>query len=694
MDRRPRFPATQATYYALKGGLDLVTPRVAMDPGRLFDAQNYEPLAVGGYRRIDGHERSDGQTAPTGSPYWLMTATVTGTLAAGQTITGLTSGATGKLLLVDGSTLILGRVSGTFQNAEALQVGGVTQATATSVATTNGANWPADHVDYRQLAADDRRADILTVPGSGSVRGVFVLNDVVYALRDNAGGTAGDLYRQSASGWVLMNLGREIQFTGGTNNGITVGQTVTGATSGATAVARAVLLRTGSWAGTGVGTIVFASVTGAFQNGENLQVGGVTKAVASGADTAITRQPGGRVESVLGNFTGAAATKKVYAADGVNLGFEFDGTTYVPIRTDMTSDVPKHVAVHRNYLWFSFGASLQKSSIANPYMWTAVTGSAEFAMGDEITGIVPLRGDSNTSALAVFTEGEFSILYGASTSSFQLIPSGFDVGFKEYTAQSVSNDTYGLTARGVQSLKATLNYGDYEFAALSFQVQPLLERKAAAGTLPCASVTLREKNQYRLFFDDGTGLVFGLTGNKVTGILPLDYGKVVTCVCNAVLSTGEEVTYFGSEDGYVYKDNVGTSFDGDEIEAWIWLAFNNLSSPRVRKQYRYAIFEVLCEGYSQVRATYDLGYGTPLVASTAVQQNQNMVGGGGYWDQFTWDDFIWDSMVVPEAKLSIDGAENNIAFLFYSNRAQDDSHAVQGTNLLYTPRRLVRGGGS
>jgi len=688
MAMKQRFANVKPTYYPLKGGLDLVNPAITKNPGTCFDAKNYEPGLSGGYRRINGFERSDGRPAPSAASYWLITANITGSIAVGNTVTGATSAATGKVLAISGSTLVLGRVTGTFQNAENLQVSGVTQAVSTSAASPNSAADNANHVAWRLLAADDRRADITTVPGSGDIRGVFVFGDVVYAFRDNVGGTAGNLYKQTAGGWSQVTFGREIQFTAGAGE-ITAGQTVTGATSGASAVAVRVLLRTGAWSGTGVGTIVFATVTGAFQNGENLQVGGVTKAVANGADSAITRAAAGRVETVLANYSGSAATKRIYGADGVNLAFEFDGTTYVPIRTGMTTDTPGHIETHKNCLWLTFGASLQKSGVNAPYSWTVVTGAAELAMGDTITGIRSVKGNDGGAAMLVSVTSTYSVLYGSSTSDFNLVPSGSDLGFEASTIQPVGNDVFGLTAQGIQSLVATQAYGSFDYAAVSTLVQPYLSDRAGLQT---ASVSLKSKNQYRLFFSDNSVLVVGLTGGKISGSLTLDYGKQVKCICNARLSTGDEVTYFGSTDGYVYKDNVGTSFDGAVIEAWIRPVFNNLQSPLVRKTFLRAVFEVESEGYSRVNATYDLGYGSADVSAAATQDDQTILGAGGYWDQFNWDDFTWDAPLVSNAYLSIEGTENNISFMFYSSRNQDDPHTIQGVNLQYVPRRLTRGG--
>lgn len=683
---RPRFQETQYSYYAMQGGLDQVTPAIKMDPGRCLDAQNYEPEPVGGYRRINGFERYDGRTSPTSAKYWTLPASIVGSVTVGSTLTGVTSGATGKVLGVFSTTIVLGRVTGVFVTAENLQIAAVTVAVSTSTSTERGATSTSDDADYRLLAANDLRSDIQTVPGSGRIRGVWVYNDIRYAFRDNAGGTAGDMYKHTASGWSKIVFGTEIQFSGAVGQ-ISDGNTVTGLTSGATATVTRAMLRSGTWTAAGAGTLILSGVTGTFQNGEALQVGGVTKATSASLATAITRLPGGQVECVNNNFTGSTNTLRMYGVDGVNLAFEFDGTNYIPIRTGMVADTPTHIAFHRNYLFLSFLGSLQYSGIGAPYSWTLLTGAGEIGMGDVITGMLPQTGNSAGASLAVFTNGKTSILYGSSSANFQLIPSVYELGYSAYTLQPVGNNTYGLTARGIQSLITTLNYGDFNFASISVLVQTYLDNRLGMET---CSTTLRSKNQYRLYFNDNTGLVVGLTGEKITGILPLNYGMPVRCMCTAKLSTGEEVTYFGSDDGYVYQDNKGTSFDGKAIDAWIRPVFNNLKSPRVRKQFRKGVFEVKCDGFARVNINYDIGYASPDISPPAVQIDQNILGSGGYWDQFTWDQFTWDSPVVSDAQISIDGTEKNISFLFYSSRAQDDPHTIQGVNLLYTPRRLER----
>jgi hypothetical protein len=685
-----RFTRNDQRHYALAGGLDLMTPPIAVQPGRVSDAQNYEPEISGGYRRIDGYERYDGRPSPTSAPYWIVNYTAGAVAAtAGMTLIGATSGATARVLGVFGGYLVLGRVSGTFQAGENITSGG-TVGTLTSLASQNAALLPSDHADYLLLAANDLRADIQAVPGSGRIRGVAVYRDIVYAFRDNAGGTAGAMYKVTTSGWSQVTFGWEIQFNAGTaaiNVGDVIGNLGTGATS--TCAVLKVLVRTGSFGSAGAGSLIVTQPTGpGFLAGGGIFVGSSQKATVAVASTQITRAPGGAVETVVANFTGSTDTKKLYGADGVNPAFEFDGTNYIPIRTGMATDTPSHVIEHRNYLALSFLGSVQLSAVGNPYSWTVVLGAQEIGMGDVVTGFIPAAGSaSGGAALAIFTKGKTSILYGASSGTFQLVPSKYDLGIAAGTAQAVSNDIYGLTARGIQALTTTLDYGDFDYASVSHQIQPLMTAKRGKETV---STTLKGKNQYRLYFNDGTGIVVGLTGQKVSGILPINYGRVVRCMTTAELSTGQEVTFFGSDDGYVYQDNVGTSFDGQPIEAWLRTHFNSLGDPMMRKRMRRAVLEVYVTSYAQVNISYDFGYGNPDVLPAAATVDKTLTGGGGYWDGFTWDSFSWDAQAVNNPVLSIEGTEKNISFTFYSNRAQDGSHTVQGLTFISSPRRAER----
>jgi hypothetical protein len=110
----------------------------------------------------------------------------------------------------------------------------------------------------------------------------------------------------------------------------------------------------------------------------------------------------------------------------------------------------------------------------------------------------------------------------------------------------------------------------------------------------------------------------------------------------------------------------------------------------MRKRFRRAVFEGAVDYYAQINVTYDLGYGNQNVMPSAPTTDVALTGPGGYWDQFTWDQFVWDTQTVVNPSTSLEGTEKNISLLFYSNRAQDQSHTLQGVTLHSTARRLER----
>src|SRR5579863_7904899 len=99
--------AAQSSTAILTGGLDLTSQALVIPNGNVIDCQNYEPGITGGYRRVDGYERRDGRPAPSAANYYNLPVNLTGTVAAGNTITGMTSGATAYVLQVNGTAEIV-----------------------------------------------------------------------------------------------------------------------------------------------------------------------------------------------------------------------------------------------------------------------------------------------------------------------------------------------------------------------------------------------------------------------------------------------------------------------------------------------------------------------------------------------------------------------------------------------------------
>lgn len=682
---RQKFPQVRTDFIPFGGGLDMVTPPLFMAPSILRAAQNYECDINGGYARIVGYERSDGRPSPSAAQYGVLPVTITGAFATGDDITGVTSGATATVVAAAASSLVITKISGTFVAAETLNVAAAPQGTTTAAVTVDGASTALLHAQYKNFAADEYRSDIAAVPGSGNVLGGFKYNSVNYAFRNNAGGTAAALYKSTAGGWSAVSLGRKLLFTTGSEL-LTEGATLTGATSGASAVITRVMLQSGSYGGgTAVGKFIFASVTGAFQNGENLQVGGLTKAVASGADAAITLLPGGRVRAVIDNFGGQVNTNRVYGCDGVNPGFEFDGTVFCPISTGMTTDAPSHVHVHMNQLFYSFEGSVQHSAPGTPYIWSAVLGASELAMGDTITGFQSQPGSESSGALAIFTRNRLKMLYGTGVLDWTLVTYRKEIGAYADTLQDVGYTMF-CDDRGITNIQTSQAYGNFSHATLSALIRPWLNTQRTKITASCVS---RDKNQYRLFFNDQYALFITLKGRQVVGMMPIFLGNEARCAWSQEESDGSETIYFGSSNGMVYQMERGTSFDGAEIESYLHLAFNFTRSPRILKDYLRCALEVTGTGYSAWTFSYSLGYGSSQIEQPSDQTTVTAFS-SLHWDSgASWDSQFWDGQTLIPAELDMAGSAENMSIMLRGSSDYHDAARFSGAHVHYIPRRLL-----
>lgn len=674
----------RTAFIPFNSGLDIVTPSIQTAPGSVRDCINWAVDINGGYYQPDGYERFDGRPKPSDAAYYILYANVTGSIVAGDDITGGTSSATGTVVAVndtyvDGETfLVLTKVSGTFQDGEDIEVSAVVEGTADGT-QTGAAPTAILNAIYRNLAADEYRADIAAVPGSGSVLGVWWLDGDVFAVRNNAGGTAAVIHKATSGGWTSVAIGRELAFTSGGTTEIVEGNTITGATSGATAVVTRVCVQSGSWAaGTAAGRLIFASQTGTF-SAEDLNVGASLNVASIAANSsAITLLPGGRFETIRTTFTGTS-DERIYGCDGVNRGFEFDGTVFAPIATGMATDTPTHVAEFKKHLFFSFDASAQHSGLGTPFAWTATSGAAELATGDTITAFEVQPGSQGT--MAIFSRNRTHVLYGSSSEDWNLVRLKKEVGAYAYTTQEVGQ-TMLFDDRGIANLETTDQYGNFKGSTLSRLIQPFLNQRRGSATASCIS---RNASQYRLFFSDKYALYVTIDGNQVKGMMTQYFQEKVTCICSQEETDGSESIYFGSDDGYVYQLDRGTSHDGDEIERRLVLNFFSDGSPRILKTFKDVAIETKAFGYAEFNLGFQLGYN-----STEYSQALDLVYSSAYWDEFVWDSFVWDGVALSPIVGKLEGSAENISLVFRSLSDYFYPLTFSGASLRYTARRQLR----
>jgi hypothetical protein len=352
----------------------------------------------------------------------------------------------------------------------------------------------------------------------------------------------------------------------------------------------------------------------------------------------------------------------------------------------MVTDKPTHVQDHLYQLFLGFrGGSIQHSAPGFPYQWTLITGAAEIAIGDDPTGFQVLPGTTTQGALAIFTTGRVSILYGTGDSDYQLIPQRDEIGAVAYTIQSLVQPTF-LDQQGITDLATTQRFGNFVSGVLSNSVKTLLTQWK---TTAIASSISRDLSQYRIFFTNNFGFYMTMVGEKPIGLMPILFAHTVRCAWHGRKNDGSEVSFFGGDDGFVFQMDKGTSFDGSDIEAYINLAYNFSHGVRTLKGYRDGALEVNGSGYTEFSFGYSLGYGLSSIiqpdAATVVSNLQSV-----FWDAFTWDAFTWDGVTLAPSTVEITGEAENISLAITSVGDYFSPFSITGGVINYTPRRQIR----
>lgn len=671
-------PATTSSddSIALRGGLDLVTPPLSLKPGYVRDALHFEASILGGYTRIAGYERADGRPAPSSASYLTLTANVTGTIAVGNTITGGTSGATGRVIYRAGTLVAYTKATGAFQIGENIVVSGTPRGTVTAL---GGSEDALDfNVRMRALAADVYRADILAVPGSGRVRGVVYFDGVLYAFRNNVGATAIGIYKATAGGWTAVPMLWSVAFTAGSVEP-TVGATITQGANSATV--KRVALESGTWAGGNAAGrfIITQPAPGNFAAGA-LTAGGT--ATLSGAAAQIAAPlPNGSYEFDIGTV---GYERRVYGADGVNRGFEFDGEAYVPITGGPTA--PQRVMVHQGHLFFAEGNSVQHSGIGTAFNWTVLAGAGELLADGNVTVMQRLPGSQATGAAAIGHQSGIQNLYGTSAADFQLVTFEDSAGVKAKSAQRLGQ-MFVLDDRGVLSVAATQAFGNFAANTITLNIRPWIQSRR---NLVIGSAVNREKNQYRLFFSDGAALYITIANGKVVGCMPMQFIALPRCVCTGETPDGAETMFFGAEDGFVYRLDAGTSFDGAAIDYLLERVPAHQGSPRQVKRYRRSTFEVQGDSYATFKVSYSFAYGSSERAQQDGETTAAILLQSARWDEFNWDEFVWDGNSLLPAEVAIDGSGENIVTRIFGSSALFEPFTISSEIITYSARRRLR----
>lgn len=675
----------------LGGGLDLVTPPLRIDPGRIIQAKNFECDLNEGYRLFGGFERFSGEDAPVATD-WTFLKCDASDVALDDTVTGATSGATGKAIQAAEQAsgadfaVYVTSVTGTFVVGETFTAN---TGEILSIQVNSVYSLLTDTFNDIRLVKENYLRDQIAVP-TGSEDGTLgtwrhLATQIMF--RNKTGGATAGMFKATTSGWTAVDLGHIVFFDTAANAALAVvGATVSDGVSDTATIEAAGYNTVGK---NDLGYFVLSGFTAGFAIAANMTISASPVGTVTTAGAAIALNPDGRHEFRSHNFTGTVDEYNIYGADGVNPAFEYWPTRdiYVPIYTDLSNkaiDTPTYIGVYQNQVFVGYARSIVRNSgIGEVLNWDAADNTIDLNVGATVTGF-----DEAPKSLIITTRRTTLALTGVDQGTYILDVASANTGAIEHTMQHIGT-TFMFDDRGIIELQRTLNFGNFENSTVSRLIQSKLNE---LRPLIVASTVSLSKNIYRLFASNGEGVSMTIAQDKISFSL-FDLGKNVTCAINAEDETGAERIFFGDDAGFVFEMDQGRSFDGVTRQSWIQTAFHFLGSQTVRKRFHRLFISVLIDGIATAFVSAKYSLGSSDVRSTVSSgtdfselANLNSAFDVGLFDVMVFD----DQSPVSDAYTDLTGTGESVSLTISHNSASDDIFTLQDLTYYYKTRRAQR----
>lgn len=288
------------------------------------------------------------------------------------------------------------------------------------------------------------------------------------------------------------------------------------------------------------------------------------------------------------NFNG---TKKTVLVDGVNAPSYFNHTTkLMAYAAAPSSDVvgASRVCVFKSHVFFAKGHLLSFSSPFLEEDFNPANGAGVINVGDTITGLIVFR-----DQLIVLCLNRIFRLSGNTEADFQLQPITNNTGcLCGFTVQEVGGDVMYLGPDGIRYLSASERENDFGLTRASEKIQKLV---LDATNTNCfySSLTIASKSQYRLFTFVQTTPAASSNGFLATKFSNQSAEDIAWAtlkgfkVYDSSKHQGRDKEYvvFASDTDFVYSLEVGSSFDGEDIEAIFETPYMSINDPKIRKTF-------------------------------------------------------------------------------------------------------------
>ena len=284
---------------------------------------------------------------------------------------------------------------------------------------------------------------------------------------------------------------------------------------------------------------------------------------------------------------------KLIVVDGTNAPTIFNSSLTATDVSHSSVAGAKYIAAFSKHMFYAgMSSTPQEIIFSTPYdedNFTVAAGSGSISVDNIITGMKVFR-----DSLFIFCESRIFKLTGSSIADFVVSDVTRDIGcINGDTIQEFAGDLIFLGPDGLRTVAGTAKIGDVELGTISSNVQSIFNENISSAS-EFDSIVIPDKTQYRIFFtksgtvDNQTkGIICSLRGQKfefaeIRGIKPASTDHFV--------NDGDVIVLHGGyADGYVYRQEQGSTFDGVNIAGKYRSPDLTFNDPGIRKHMQRVI---------------------------------------------------------------------------------------------------------
>lgn len=338
----------------------------------------------------------------------------------------------------------------------------------------------------------------------------------------------------------------------------------------------------------------------AFFNGEVIAARGekVFKAGTTGSWTEIDTGRTGANKYTFQKVNFSGTSLFVYA-DGANHASYYDGTTVTDINGSGAPADPQYIAAFKNTGFFAGMSSNPHEVVYTAPLtvddFASANGAGSFVVDSPVTGMIVFRDN-----LYIFSANRIYRLTGSTSADFTLTPITREIGCRNgWTIKEFAGNVVFLGPDGLRTIAGTEKIGDVNLAAISRPVQELFQNKT--DVVDFDAYVIPQKTQYRIIFNDPGVITKELTTGVICSLKEQGYEFATTKGFQVSCSDTEEYQgdfyiIFGGFDGYVYRDQQGSTFDGTNIIGRYRSPDITAGDPGIRKAFQRVIISYAPEG--------------------------------------------------------------------------------------------------